>query len=104
MISIKGKKNYFGLFFIFIIRTEPLNSNNINMFEKQEIKHIDMINQIKLDYTEQIENLHETISQMSQTMHNYTQNDFKYKALFEAILDKDIRIQELDEEKRRTRE
>ena len=80
-------------------RVEPLSPSNMKMLDRQEYKNYEMLSQMKYEYAEEVENLQEVISQMSLTMHNFKDNEFKCKALFEAVLDKDIRIQELEDEK-----
>lgn len=68
------------------------------MIQKMEIKHRKEINIIERDYTEQIEELEAIIGEMGQSITRLNLNTkTKWKDLFDALLEKDIRIQELED-------
>lgn len=69
------------------------------MLEQLELKHIQTITRLKTDFTEQIEDLQEVISQMAASISRLTsENSLDRKEFYEATLDKDIHIQELEEQ------
>lgn len=66
--------------------------------EEQDNKYSKMINDLKLDYTEQIEELHHALSIASNAVVG-SQNDtvVKVRELYDIIFEKDIKIQELEQ-------
>ena len=72
---------------------------SINWIEKQELNHIKDMQKLKLSFTDEIENLMEVISNMSQTHNKFKeQEQIKYKSLLDSVLEKDVKIQELEEQ------
>ena len=56
------------------------------------------INQINYSFSEEVENLNEIISQMAKTLNEFKEKEaIRYKSLLDSILERDIRIQELEE-------
>ena len=71
----------------------------LKKMESQEIEHQKQMAELKLDFTAQIEDMTELISNMSQEITNIQMDSIeKCRNMFDIILEKDVRIEELEQQ------
>ena len=70
----------------------------LKKMEDQEIEHQKQMNEFKVEYANQIEEMTELIAEMSRAMINLqAESAAKYRDMFDIILEKDVRIEELEQ-------